>query len=147
MNKYIHLLLDQVAERVSSLIARLVASHIEVRCAEHQAELNLRVEGLASTYEDNGQDEIAARLRSATADLFSNTVVPTGEALLNYAQNGTTLPTATGSAASGSAGAIGKGRRGGAKRISADIEPNAVQSSEFGPMGPTLPSTSGNNEQ
>ena len=82
MNKFIHLLLDQVADRVSALVARLVTSHIEVRCIEHQAELNLKVEELAATYEESGQDEIATRLRSVTDDLFSNAVAPTGEALL-----------------------------------------------------------------
>ena len=37
MNKFIHDFLDQVSERITAVIAKLVATHIEVKCAEHQA--------------------------------------------------------------------------------------------------------------
>jgi len=143
MNKFIHVLLDQVAERVSALITRLVASHIEVRCAEHQAELSLRVEELASTYEDNGQDEIAARLRSATTDLFSNTVAPTGEAVLNYAHSNSALPAPAGRSGTTSATGSGKGRRGGTRRISADTEHDRTEHQQTPAPEPELPLTTG----
>lgn len=123
MNKFIHLLLDQVTDRVSALIARLVASHIEVRCVEHQAELNSKVEELAATYAESGQDEIATRLRSVTADLFSNKVAPIGEALLNYASNQPTLPVRDGGQGNEKMTGTARGRKGSAKRISVTPTP------------------------
>lgn len=87
MNKFMQTFLDQVAERVTALIARLIASHIEVKCAEHQAEVQCRVDELAAHYEESGQIEIASHLRNLRQKLATDSIVPSGEALLNQIQN------------------------------------------------------------
>lgn len=86
--------LDQVSERVTALVARLIASHIEVKCAEHQAEVQCRIDELASHYDQIGQTEIAIHLRSLRQKLATDAIVPSGEALLNQIQN--QLPTEVG---------------------------------------------------
>jgi len=78
--------LDQVSERITAVIARLVATHIEVKCAEHQANVQCRVDELAAQYETAGQPEIAAHLRTLRQKLAGDSIVPTGEELLTRIQ-------------------------------------------------------------
>jgi hypothetical protein len=79
--------LDQVAERVTALIAKLIANHIEIRCAEHQAEIQCRIDEIAARYDDSGQSEVAAQLRSLRQRLATDAIVPSGEALLSQVQS------------------------------------------------------------
>lgn len=109
--------LDQVAERVTALIARLVASHIEVKCAEHQAEVQCRVDELAARYEEVGQTEVAARLRNLGQKLATDSIVPSGEALLNQIQNQTPVVGTSGTSATEPSGPTLRPRRSTTKRI------------------------------
>ncbi|MCA9011937.1 MAG: hypothetical protein KDB01_19430 [Planctomycetaceae bacterium] len=86
MNKFMQVFLDQVSERITAVIARLVATHIEVKCAEHQADVQCRVDELVAQYETAGQPEIAAHLRTLGQKLVGDSIVPTGEALLTRIQ-------------------------------------------------------------
>ena len=109
--------LDQVAERVTALIARLVASHIEVKCAEHQAEVQCRVDDLAARYEEVGQMEVAARLRNLGQKLAADSIVPSGEALLNQIQNQTTVVGLSGTPAAEQSSPALRPRRTVSKRV------------------------------
>ena len=117
MNKFMQTFLDQVAERVTALIARLVASHIEVKCAEHQAEVQCRVDELAARYEEVGQTEVAARLRNLGQKLATDSIVPSGEALLNQVQNQTPVVGLSGTPSSEQSGPTLRPRRSVSKRV------------------------------
>ena len=117
MNKFMQTFLDQVAERVTALIARLVASHIEVKCAEHQAEVQCRVDELATRYEEVGQTEVAARLRNLCQKLATDSIVPSGEALLIQIQNQTSVGGLSGTPATEQSGPALRPRRTVSKRV------------------------------
>ena len=91
MNRFIGDFLDQVSERITAVIAKLVSTHIEVKCAEHQANVQCRVDELAAQYESAGQLEIAANLRLLRQNLTGDSIVPTGEALLTRIQQMTVV--------------------------------------------------------
>ncbi len=117
MNKFMETFLDQVAERVTALIARLVASHIEVKCAEHQADVQCRVDDLAARYEEVGQTEVAARLRNLGKKLATDSIVPSGEALLNQIQHQTPVAGLSGTPATEQSGPALRPRRNVSKRV------------------------------
>jgi hypothetical protein len=117
LNKFMQTFLDQVAERVTALIARLVASHIEVKCAEHQAEVQCRIDELAARYDEVGQTEVAAHLRNLRLRLASDSIVPSGEALLNQIQNQTPVVGFGGTSAAEQPGQAIRQRRSASKRV------------------------------
>lgn len=117
MKSFIQAFLDQVADRVTALIARLVTSHIEVRCIEHQAEVQGRIDELASHYDDSGQTEVAEQLRRLRQHLTSDAIVPSGEALLNQMRQQTAMEATSADAAANSSRRGIRQRRTSSKRL------------------------------
>jgi len=117
LNKLMHAFLDQIADRVTALIARLVAGHIEIKCAEYEAEVKCRVDELAAHYEEVGQTEIAAHLRNLRQKLATDAIVPSGEALLSQIQNQTPVVGLGGTSAAEQPGAAIRQRRSASKRV------------------------------
>ena len=132
--------LDQVAERVTALVAKLIASHIEVKCAEHQAEVQCRVDDLAARYEEVGQMEVAARLRNLGQKLATDSIVPSGEALLNQIQSQTQVVGLSGTTATEQSGPAIRPRRTVSKRVvSLADEPTPTSETLAENVGATQP--------
>jgi hypothetical protein len=124
-------LLDTVFERMTALFVRLIASHLEVKCAEHQAEVQCRVDELAAHYDQLGQAEVATHLRSLGQKLTTDAIVPSGEALLTQIQNQSPIAVANlpAAQAADSAAPVVRQRRSTSKRLLALAdEPSALDS-------------------